>query len=98
MDLLRHHHRLKITGLRLSETDAPALLEALAQVLGVAADRIETLQILRRSLDARQRTLLYEYSLAADVCLDQQELAQMLSDSRVTLFQDEPLPSPGPRL
>ncbi len=31
-------YRLKITGLRLSVTDEPALLEALAQVLGVAAE------------------------------------------------------------
>ena len=79
-------------------TDEPALREALAQALDVAAERIKSVRILRRSLDARQRTLLYEYSLAADVCLDQEELAQMLSDSRVSLFQDEPLPSPGPRL
>lgn len=98
MDLLRHHYRLKITGLRLSVTDDFALLEALAQVLGVAADRIKSMRILRRSLDARQRTLLYEYSLAAEVCLDQEKLAQLLSDSSVSLFQDEPLPSPGPRL
>ena len=91
-------HRLKITGLRLSLTDEPALLEALAQVLGIAADRIQSMRILRRSLDARQRTLCYEYSLAADVCLDQQELAQMLSDSRVSLFRDDALPSPVARL
>lgn len=89
---------MKITGLRLGETDAPRLREALAQALGVATERIESVRILRRSLDARQRMLLYEYSLAADVCLDQEELAQMLSDSRVSLFQDEPLPSSGPRL
>jgi len=91
-------HRLKITGLRLNVTDESALLEALAHALGVANERINSVRILRRSLDARQRTLCYEYSLAADVCLDQQELAQMLADSRVSLLQDEPLPSPGPRL
>lgn len=89
---------LKITGLRLSVTDDSALLEALARVFGVAVDCIKSMRILRRSLDARQRTLLYEYSLAAQVCLDQEKLAQMLSDSRVSLFHDEPLPSLGPRL
>ena len=50
-------YRLKITGLRLSVTDESALLEALAHALGVAAERIKSMRILRRSLDARQRTL-----------------------------------------
>jgi len=90
-------YRLKITGLRLGETDTQALRAALAQALGVATVRIESVRILRRSLDARQRMLCYEYSLAADICLTAEEFERINSDSRVSLYQEEPLPV-GPRL
>ncbi|MBM4310182.1 MAG: FAD-binding protein [Deltaproteobacteria bacterium] len=90
-------YRLKFTGLRLGETGTIALREALAQALGVATERIESVRILRRSLDARQRTLCYEYSLAADICLTAEEFERISSDSRFSLYQEEPMPV-GPRL
>jgi uncharacterized protein len=92
MDLLRHHHRLKITGLRLGATDEPAVREALARALGVAPEHIQTVRILRRSLDARQRMLVYEYSLVADICFADEEFKRVRADSRVSLYQEEPLP------
>ncbi len=90
--------RLQITGVRLDVADVPALREALAFVLAVPVERISSVRILRRSLDARQRKLHYEYSLAADVVLNHEDLARVLSDRKVSLYQDKPLPPTGPKL
>ncbi len=90
--------RLKIAGLRLPVTDASAMLDALVLILDVPVERISSAQILRRSLDARQRTLHYEYSVAADVVLNRVELARVLSDPKVSLYEDVVLPPAEPRL
>ncbi len=90
--------RLKITGLRLRVTDAPVLRDVLALAFNLPVERISAIRILRRSLDARQRMLQYEYSLAADVVLNHDELERVLSDQKVSLYQEESLPSSGPRL
>ncbi len=91
-------YRLKITGLRLGGTDGPSVQGELARALCVPCERIQSVCILRRSLDARQRTLVYEYSLAADICLTAEEFERISADSRVSLYSEEPLPPAGPGL
>jgi uncharacterized FAD-dependent dehydrogenase len=90
--------RLKIAGLRLPVTDASAMLDALVLILDVPVERISSVRILRRSLDARQRTLHYEYSVAVDVVLNRDELTRVLSNPKVILYEDVALPPAGPRL
>jgi len=86
--------RIKITGLRLPVAKTPALQDALAHALAVPVESISCVQILRRSLDARQRTLHYEYSIAADVILSNDEREHVLSNPKVNLYQDASLPGP----
>ena len=90
--------RLKVSGVRLSEMDEAALRPALAVVLDIPSARIASLQIVRRSLDARQRTVLYDYCLVVDIHLDDAELARVTADRRVSLYREEPFPSPGPHM
>jgi hypothetical protein len=90
--------RLKIIGLRLPVTDAPVLSDALARALAVPVESISCVRILRRSLDARQRTLHYEYGVAAYVSLNHDEQIRVLSNPKVSLYEDVVLPPVGPRL
>jgi uncharacterized FAD-dependent dehydrogenase len=90
--------RLKITGLRLDVADINPLQDACSRVLNLPLDRISSVRILRRSLDARQRTLQYEYSLAVDVMLNQDELTRVLANPGVSLYRDVLLPPAGPHV
>lgn len=84
--------RLKITGLRVPAVDEKALKQALAAALGVPSARVSAVRILRRSLDARQRTVVYEYTLAADIALDDMELECARADRRVAAYCEEVMP------
>ena len=75
--------------------DSNALQDACACALNLPLERISSVRILRRSLDARQRKLQYEYSLAVDALLDQDELTRVLANPRVSLYQEVLLPPPG---
>ncbi len=89
---------LKITGLRLPVTESSALQDALAHALAVPIESISSFRILRRSLDARQRLLHYEYSLIAEVILNHNECERVLSNSQVSPYEDVVLPPAGPRM
>ena len=90
---------LRVTNLRTPvELPEDQLAEALAQSLGVSCDRIPSLRILRKSLDARNRRRLeFVYSLALAVPEPEQSAFRSRGDVRIDHW-DEPSfedPSPG---
>jgi uncharacterized FAD-dependent dehydrogenase len=89
---------LRITRLRLPVSEDAALQDEVAHVLAVQPESISGVKTLRRSLDARQRTLYYEYSVAAHVAVNDDELKRILSNPHISLYQDVVMPPVGPRI
>ena len=85
--------KLKINNVKISLLRETTLQQALAKRLGVSADAVGGLRILRRAVDARRKdNVCLNYHLLADVDIPKRWQARLLRDKDVSLYEDQPAP------
>ena len=69
------------------EEERRALRKKTASLLGIPEERIKTLRILRRSIDARKKPrLFYSYSLAVSCGKEEKLLRRHAGDNRISAY------------
>lgn len=90
---------IKLTNIKLSASaDKTALLSAAAELLKIPAESIRSLEILKRSVDARRKAnVCYIYSVALTTD-DEDALLKLHDDSRISLYSPEQYSFPFSKL
>jgi len=84
--------KIKLLNVRHPFNEKPNLTLLVSAALGISEENVMSVQIIRRSVDARQERLDMVYTLAIELVAAKQALGDILKKKDVEIFQAAPLP------
>ncbi len=87
--------KISVQGLRIPVADDTTVLCALSRRLSIAESSLKLIRILRRSVDARQRCIVYDYTVAVELQADTEKIETILAEQGIKRYCDEE-PAPVP--
>jgi hypothetical protein len=84
--------KIKLLNVRLPFNEKPNLTLLVSAALGIAEEAVTSVQILRRSVDARQERLDMVYTLAIELVAAKQVLSDILNKKDVEILRAAPAP------
>jgi uncharacterized FAD-dependent dehydrogenase len=85
--------KIKLLNVRHPFNEKPNLTLLVSAALGIAEEDVMSVQVIRRSVDARQERLDMVYTLAIELVAAQQALGGILQKKDVEIFQAAPSPA-----
>lgn len=85
--------KLKINNVRICLLNEQSLETAVCKKIGITRESLQSVQILRKAVDARKKQDIYlNYHVLADVDLNSRQVKRLFADRDVIKYEQKPLP------